>query len=221
MNDQWTSRLSDYLDEELGAGERSACEAHLASCAECRAALADLRRVVARAQALSDAPPAADLWPGVEAGLGRRTVLSFQTVRRFRLSLTLPQAAAAALVLAAISGALVWLAQPRGGAERSEAALGAPAVPVAIARAGFADESYDHAIADLERALADRRPALDPQTVATIERSLQAVDRAIADARRALEADPGNLYLNGYFAATRRRKLDLLRQASALARIES
>lgn len=47
------------------------------------------------------------------------------------------------------------------------------------------------------------------------------VDCAIAEARRALETDPGNVYLNGHFAATRRRKLELLRQASALAHTES
>ncbi len=42
-----------------------------------------------------------------------------------------------------------------------------------------------------------------------------------ARARKALEADPGNVYLNSHLAATRRRKLELLRQATALAHSES
>jgi tetratricopeptide (TPR) repeat protein len=131
--------------------------------------------------------------------------------------------AAAVIVLAAIAGGLVWLALPRDVTARPEVASSVPPAPVAVAvaRAGFADESYDRAIADLERALAERRASLDPQTVASIERSLRMIDRAIADARRALEADPANVYLNGYFAAARRRKLDLLRQASALAYVGS
>ncbi len=33
MNDQWTDRLSEYLDGELADAERVALEAHLASCA--------------------------------------------------------------------------------------------------------------------------------------------------------------------------------------------
>ena len=63
MKDQWTDRLSEYLDGELGAAERAALEGHLATCAECGATLAELRRVVARARALDDRPPTADLWP--------------------------------------------------------------------------------------------------------------------------------------------------------------
>ena len=221
MDDQWTSRLSEYLDDELDASERQACEAHLASCAACMAALEDLRRVVARAKALGDEPPAADLWPGVESAIGRRTVVPFRKALQFRIALTLPQLAAAGFVLAALSAGLAWLVLSRGGAERSEIAQDAAGAGVPVTRASFADESYDRAVADLERTLAGRRGALDPKTVASIERSLQAIDRAIAEARQALETDPGNAYLNGHFAATRRRKLELLRQASALAHTES
>src|SRR2546430_14202811 len=71
MKDNWTDRLSEYVDGTLGAGERAALEAHLAGCAACAATLEDLRRVVARARALDDRPPAADLWPKIAAGGGR------------------------------------------------------------------------------------------------------------------------------------------------------
>ncbi|MGH7530170.1 MAG: anti-sigma factor, partial [Gemmatimonadales bacterium] len=67
MNDQWTDRLSEYLDGELPAAERAALEAHLATCADCRDTAAELRTVVARAQALEDRPPARDLWPELRA----------------------------------------------------------------------------------------------------------------------------------------------------------
>ena len=67
MEDAFTDRLSEYLDDEdLGALERREIEAHLRSCAACRIVLDELREVRAHAQALPDVPPAADLWPGIE-----------------------------------------------------------------------------------------------------------------------------------------------------------
>ena len=36
---EFTDQLSDYLDDELSAGERAEIEAHLAGCAQCAAVL--------------------------------------------------------------------------------------------------------------------------------------------------------------------------------------
>jgi tetratricopeptide (TPR) repeat protein len=81
---------------------------------------------------------------------------------------------------------------------------------------GFADAQYDAAVADLERALKSGRGKLDASTIAALEQSLQAIDQAIDQARQALAADPANSYLSGHLVETRRRKLDLLRRATAL-----
>src|SRR2546429_8964125 len=70
MTDQWTDRLSEYLDSELTSPERTAFEAHLASCDACRTTLDELRRVVTNARALDDRPPGADLWPAVATRIG-------------------------------------------------------------------------------------------------------------------------------------------------------
>src|SRR3989442_13782172 len=70
MTDQWTDRLSEYLDGELTSPERTAFEAHLASCDACRTTPDELRRVATNARALDDRPPAADLWPAVAARIG-------------------------------------------------------------------------------------------------------------------------------------------------------
>src|SRR3989442_6398186 len=69
--DNWTDRLSEYVDGTLAVGERAALAAHLTGCAACAVTLEELRRVVAPARAVDDRPPAADLYPHIGVGLGR------------------------------------------------------------------------------------------------------------------------------------------------------
>src|SRR5579872_1960096 len=106
MHEEWTDRLSDYLDGELTADEHAAVAAHLASCVPCAAVAADLERVVRQANAIVPRPPEADLWPGVDARIGR-------IAQPRRIAFTLPQLAAAAAVLIAVSGGAAWEAGMR------------------------------------------------------------------------------------------------------------
>jgi hypothetical protein len=85
-----------------------------------------------------------------------------------------------------------------------------------VGSTGAAARSYDSAVDDLERVLADGRGRLDTTTVRVLEQNLALIDRAIAQAQRAVAADSANLYLNTHLAETMRRKIDLLRQAAAL-----
>jgi Putative zinc-finger len=216
MSDIWTNRLSEYLDGDLPASERAALEAHLQGCGDCRATLQQLRRVVARAQGLDDTPPAADLWPGIARHVG---VVSLDARRaRRRLSFTVPQLAAAAVALVLLSGGSAWLTL-RG---RSTGPTPQQAVfdrnPVITSAGTYeANPRYAAAVADLERVLARGRSRLDTATVRVIEKNLGIIDRAIRDAQSALAADPANSYLNQHLAQEMRRKLELLRQAAALA----
>ena len=81
----------------------------------------------------------------------------------------------------------------------------------------MADPQYDAAVADLEKALNAGRGRLDASTIAIVEHNLQIIDRAISQAREALVTDPANSYLTSHLVEARRRKLDLLRRATALA----
>jgi hypothetical protein len=225
VSDQWIDRLSEYLDGELLEGERIALEAHLQSCGECSAVLNDLRRVVRRAGRLEDHAPTRDLWPAIAGRIGATPAASEEVVdlaspRRGgrRWSFSLPQLAAAGIALMAVSGGAVWFLRSPSGtggiAPIVTAPSGTPATNVSTNR--NASQSYAAAVADLERVLADGRGQLDSTTVRIIELNLAAIDQAIAQAQRALDADPANLYLNTHLAETMRRKLDLLRQAAAL-----
>lgn len=164
---------------------------------------------------LHDPPPAADLWPGIATRLEPRAVA------RRSVTFTLPQLALAATLLMAVSAGVSWLAL-RPAAPPAQATIRAVADPVEavrgdVARATFADEQYDAAVADLERVLQQDGSRLDPQTVLVIERNLRAIDDAIRQSRAALDADPANTYLNSHLADARRRKLDLLRRAAGLS----
>ena len=213
MNDQWTDRLSDYLDDELDAPERAALERHLASCAGCAATLAELRAVVARASALPPRPPAADLWPGIEPRLDRRAIVArFPTRPPRRFSFTVPQLVAAGLALMVVSGGGVWVLQHGGrSTELPPLAATSDAAPAAVPVA-LSDPRYDEAIADLQQALDAGRAQLDPGTIRILEANLQAIDTAIEQSRRALATDPANVYLHSHLAEARQRKLALLRQ---------
>src|SRR3989441_10672696 len=108
MTDQWTDRLSEYLDGELTSPERTAFEAHLASCDACRTTLDELRRVVTNARALDDRPPAADLWPAVAARIGLSARSKTRPVVR-RFSLTRPQLPPASVARRLRRGGAPWV----------------------------------------------------------------------------------------------------------------
>jgi hypothetical protein len=235
MHQQWTDQLSDYLDDELQESERAAVDAHLKECAACTAVLSDLQRVVARAQAAATAahPPQTDLWHGVAGRIDR--------IRQpRRVSFTVTQLAATAVILIGVSAGISWRLHP-SSADRPEAPgygsasadanrpAGAAAYSpsgnadflrpddVSVVGVSLADDQYDAAVADLEKALKQGRGKLDASTIAVVEQNLQTIDQAIAQAREALATDPANTYLSSHLVEARRRKLDLLRRATELS----
>jgi hypothetical protein len=211
------NRLSDYIDDELDARERAGVDEHLATCADCRTVLADLRVIVEGARQLPPARPENELWDGIESRLDAReaTALPFAPTRRRTFSFTLPQLAAAGIALMVMSGGLVYMAG-EGGRTPPASEVAAQDSAGAFSPASLVDPRYEDAVHDLERTLAEGRGRLDPDTVRVLEQNLATIDRAIAQSREALESDPGNIFLNSHLVSARQRKLALLRRATAL-----
>lgn len=239
MNGHPTEKLSEYIDGDLTAGERDRVERHLSSCSQCTGLVEDLRAVVRGAQAVHDGPPAADLWPGIASRLEPRDsaprVVAIESRRGpRRLSFSIPQLAAASLAVALLSAGAVWMAIRDGGpAGPSTVAVGARSeepitgardeepisgVTLASGSASQAFAEYEAAVADLERLLDELADDIEPEARLAIDRNLEIIDKAIQQTRGALEADPDDAYLNTHLASTMQRKIDVLQEATRLAR---
>ena len=229
MHDPWLERLSDSIDGALDEQTERELRRHIAGCSDCRTAEAELRAVLEAARSAPDREPARDLWPGIEAAIRGSTGVIDLAARRprtsRRFSFSMPQLAAAAVVLMAISGGGVWLLRGAAGSTAAESGTVVQAAGDVGRNVRMVDlrpePQYTGDIAALEAALEANRDRLDPATIDVIERSLESIDRAIEEARAALDADPGNPYLHRQLDNTMRKKVDVLRLATRVQRAES
>jgi anti-sigma-K factor RskA len=197
------ARLDDYVDGTLGARARATVDAHLAGCAACRAALAELRGLVANAHALPQRiEPPRELWTGIAARIsGRRQPARGTGWWRERAFWAGVAAAAATLVLVLGMYRLTGPGRPSRPGQGWE-----------VVEAG-----YERATAELARTLAAERHRLRPETVALVERNLRLIDAAFREARAALAEDPGNADLQQLVASAARQKVELLQWAARVA----
>ena len=191
------AQLNEYVDGTLAARDRASVEAHLAECAGCRAAVAELRSLAAAAATLPKSiEPGRDLWAAIETRMRQRAPRNVQRVWWFGAL-----AAAAVLVLAV--GIYRLTARP------PDRRMGEGWVAV--------QADFDRATNELGVVLAAERGRLRPETVAVLERNLAVIDAAIAESRAALARDPANAELRRLFAAASRQKVDLLQWVTRVA----
>lgn len=233
--DPWEARLSEYLDDELPGPERRQLEDHLRACASCSAVLGELRAVVARAGVYPrESMPADDLWEGIrprlqprEKTLWRRAIAVFNLPPAAPAWWRMPAFAAIAVLVVGLAASLVWL---RGGSKlrpyepgtrEGTAASQAPASQQDATRpekptALEATREYYDTVAELRRVV-ERSLTHDPRVVEVLDTNLAAIDAAIAGYRDALAASPDDEALRRRLDRARERKVDVLRQAAALA----
>lgn len=226
MADKWTDRLSDYLDGELSAPEREALDAHLLECADCGHTLQQLKAVAARASQVIDREPPRDLWSGIAARIAGEespaTVVATSSGRR-RISFSIPQLAAASVVLMLMSAGTMYVAL-NADKDAPVAEVSGPQtqpLPPGSASVRAVTRNYDAAVAELESVLQSNRDQLDSTTVRVLEQNLAIIDRAINDARAALGQEPANPYLSRYLDQAMQKKVQLLRRATSVMRAET
>lgn len=229
MHHLHADRLSEHLDRTLDAAATAELDRHLESCAECRLALEQLAAVRARAASLATPPAPADLWDAIAERVGLDAPAAGGSPARPALVIELPRAQrpqpsawrwlpVAAAFVVVVGG--VWVGT-RG--LRVGLPLRAVGEPVATAPgAGVEAASFDAVrmeseIVALQAALERGRGKLDPVTVQVLEDNLAVIRRALDDAKRALAEDPANVELRDYFADSVGRKLELVRNAAAMA----
>jgi len=191
------AQLNEYVDGTLAARDRASVEAHLAECAGCRAAVAELRSLAAAAATLpKSVEPGRDLWAAIETRIRQRAPRNVQRVWWFG-------ALAAAAVLVLAFGIYRLTARP------PDRRMGEGWVAV--------QADFDRATNELGVILAAERGRLRPGTVAVLERNLAVIDAAIAESRAALARDPANTELRRLFAAASRQKVELLQWVTRVA----
>jgi len=135
--------------------------------------------------------------------------------------LSVPQLAAAAIVLMVCSASVTWWAGADLGPNRTEASRSAATLfepshastDLSGVPAGIAKQ-----VAELQDTLAAARGRLDPTTERIIRKNLAVIDRAIAESRAALAADPGDPFLEEHLDRTYQRKVTYLREAARIVR---
>jgi len=218
-------RAGDIVDGEAPPALRPAIEAHLASCAACRATIADLQRIAQTAATLGHVAPPTTTWHTIAARLQ-----ADPDIRRLASPSRAPHAPgapawawlAAAAVLVLFVGGGLWMLResvPAGSRAAGAAAGNAPAgnaVESVEAELQLAADHYEKAITALERAADQADSPLDPEVTATLRKNLEVIDQAITESRGALRSQPDSRVAQESLLDAFRRKLTLLQDTVAL-----
>jgi hypothetical protein len=215
------AKLADYLDGTLGARDRAAVEAHLASCARCRALVAALEERPAAAMALPPLTPPRDLWSGIESRIQSRVIaIGAQPARWWSDRRQVSLLAAAAALLVAVTMTLTIVVMGHRPPQQQAVITSPRPIGGGIGKLATYQDSliwtYDQEIAALDSAVQLSQGHLDTATVRIIKKNLAVIDKAIRESREALAKDPQNKYLNEQLARVLDQKVGLLRTAALL-----
>ncbi|MGH7506325.1 MAG: hypothetical protein ACRELX_11770, partial [Longimicrobiales bacterium] len=117
---------------------------------------------------------------------------------------------AASVALIAALGIWRW----NGDALSDDSSVTQSSVGTAAASLQPVERDYARAEHELQRLFAAGPSALRPETRRIVIENLAIIDRALAEARAALQDDPGNPVLERILLANHEKKLDLLRGAA-------
>jgi hypothetical protein len=204
----YQSLLSTYIDDGVRGNERAAIDAHLSSCAACRAVAEDLRSIRAMAGSLEPLIPAARVWNQLSAAAAAQPRRSTWQWFGWR--------PVVAVAMTAVIAAGLWrvgtLLQPEG---RPATAPQTADAPFLVADSD-PETHYTVAIARLEEVTSEDRDVLDQETAGALNAGLMVIDDAIIESRAALQSEPQSESAQESLSAALRRKVSLLQEMLAL-----
>jgi hypothetical protein len=218
---RFVALIHDRLDGALDAGAGADLEAHLASCAACRALAADLEDMRRTAASLPDFTPRAEVWTRLSERLAGELAAR---PRPFWTGTRVALAMAATLVVAVTAS--VWLMRDPSAPAPQAAAQAGTVIQSTVdpvqdvdEHLRIADEHYTAAIAGLEQVVKSGQSELDPALTATLQRNLGVIDQAITESREAIKAQPNNQLAQTSLFEALRQKVALLEDTVALINV--
>jgi len=204
---EYDTQIGDYVDGTLDEGTRTSFDAHLSTCAQCRAVVADLEVIRTTSLALEGQVPPPHVWRKLSAALEAepRRVPAVWGLPAGRWWQTL--AAAATTITLVVS--LSWL----GGRLVPVAAEPPPSID---AEYHVAERHLTGAIEGLEAVAAEDRAELDMETRDVLQANLDVLDGAIGESRAALQTEPENDVAQESLFEALRNKIALLQDIVAL-----
>ena len=228
---QYSEAIQEFADGTLGPVRRAELQTHLEQCDECRALLADLRKIREAAAALEQPAPPDRVWLQIAGRLRQEGRVAQPASRGGRRMALL--AIAAALVL--MVGGSLWFLYPMRQAANNSVAQSTtnPGATEPRSQGGgnaaqsdtvqsiaddlmVAERHYQAAIGKLEQAAKVNDGAIDAQTAGVLRKNLQVIDQAIAESRTALNKEPQSQPARDSLFEALRRKVSLLQDTIAL-----
>jgi hypothetical protein len=212
---EYDASIDDYVDEALSDSLRTECEAHLSTCAHCRALTTDLRTIRNATRALEPHVPSPQVWYRIAAAIEAepRGIVSvwFGGWQR---------ALAGAVMGVLIVAGLSWIgARLAPASDRMRASSNPPASePATMGAAEFTlvEQQYTTAIAGLEDITKKERSSLDADTAEVLQANLTVIDSAIGESRAALDQEPESTVARESLVEALRNKVALLQDTVAL-----
>ncbi|MBN2198737.1 MAG: zf-HC2 domain-containing protein [Candidatus Aminicenantes bacterium] len=205
--------ISAYLEGTLDAERLSALENHLASCADCRALLDDLREIAGQAKNLAPLDPPDKVWFKIRAELRERRAAAaagpglVRAPARPRFGFRFALASTAALLVVA-AGLVVFQPWKPGLSplEAEKAALSRKTLD----KLNEAEWHYHEAIRALREAVESQSGSLDRETAAVFAANIGIVDASIEACRQAVRSDPRDLRARNALLASYGEKVQVL-----------
>ena len=190
---------------------RAAGREHLDACAECRATLERVQRLLDSARSLPrEVAPPPEVWNALQARVKSAPRLTPARSRWWNVALL---AAAAGIVFFVGAALLLPPSVGKGKGAIVQSPVASHLSPAVLAVA----QNYEPTLADLRRTLDEQRATLSPATLQVIEKAVATCDTAIAEARAALASDPANQALLQILSAQFEHKVELLQRATQLS----